>query len=232
MTYTPIPRGTEDWDVPVNAAFTDQDSRITNNTGDIVANSALIANLDTRLNGVEALGAKASQLYGFTAAAFDPVFALNSLAMPLGQIQMTRIELVNDAVINSVCQAVVGLGTTLTAGQNFAGLYDASGTRIGVTADQTTAWGTTGTKDMALTAPVVCPAGTYYVAFLVNAAASPTFLRVVNASALAAFMNHGLTVSNARFSTFGGVGTQTSLPASIDFSTRAFSSTSWWGALI
>lgn len=29
MTYTPIPAGTPDWDVPVNAAFTSQDQRIT-----------------------------------------------------------------------------------------------------------------------------------------------------------------------------------------------------------
>lgn len=29
MTYTPIPAGTPNWDVPVNAAFTDQDQRIT-----------------------------------------------------------------------------------------------------------------------------------------------------------------------------------------------------------
>ena len=29
MSYTPIPRGTTDWNVPVNAAFTDQDERIT-----------------------------------------------------------------------------------------------------------------------------------------------------------------------------------------------------------
>ena len=29
MTYTPIPQGTENWDVPVNAAFTSQDARIT-----------------------------------------------------------------------------------------------------------------------------------------------------------------------------------------------------------
>jgi len=29
VTYTPIPHGTENWDVPVNAAFTSQDQRIT-----------------------------------------------------------------------------------------------------------------------------------------------------------------------------------------------------------
>lgn len=42
MTYTPIPRGTQDWDVPVNDTFTDQDARITQNTADILTNSTNI----------------------------------------------------------------------------------------------------------------------------------------------------------------------------------------------
>lgn len=42
MTYTPIPRGTQDWDVPVNNAFTDQDIRITQNTADILTDSTNI----------------------------------------------------------------------------------------------------------------------------------------------------------------------------------------------
>ncbi len=37
MTYTPIPAGTQNWDVPVNAAFVDQDARITTNASDIAA---------------------------------------------------------------------------------------------------------------------------------------------------------------------------------------------------
>jgi hypothetical protein len=36
MTYVPIPAGTPDWDVPVNAAFVDQDGRITANAAAIV----------------------------------------------------------------------------------------------------------------------------------------------------------------------------------------------------
>lgn len=43
MSYTPIPRGTLDWDVPVNDAFTDQDGRITLNRSDIDQNTANIA---------------------------------------------------------------------------------------------------------------------------------------------------------------------------------------------
>lgn len=231
MTYTPIPRGSTDWDVPVNAAFTDQDTRITDNAGNIAANTSDLSSQNSRIQNIEALGAELSQLYGYAAVAFDPVVALNSLAMPLGQIQMVRVDLIRDATISTITQCVVGTGTTLTAGQNFAGIYNASGVRLAQTADQTTAWGTTGTKDMALTAPVFLPAGTYYVAYLVNAAASPTFLRIVNAGALSGFINHNFTVSNGRFTTVGATGSATSLPASIDLSTRAFSITSWWAGL-
>jgi hypothetical protein len=35
VTYTPIAKGTSDWDVPVNAAFTEQDGRITTNSTSI-----------------------------------------------------------------------------------------------------------------------------------------------------------------------------------------------------
>jgi hypothetical protein len=38
VTYTPIPAGTQDWDVPLNAALTDQDARITANASDIDTN--------------------------------------------------------------------------------------------------------------------------------------------------------------------------------------------------
>jgi len=231
MTYTPIPRGSTDWDVPVNAAFTDQDTRITNNAAAISSNTNSISSQDFRIQNIEGLGSELSNLYGYAAVSFDPVFALNSLAMPLGQIQMIRVDLIRAATISTITQCVVGTGVTLTAGQNFAGIYDAAGTRLAQTADQTTAWGTTGTKDMALTAPVVLPAGTYYVAYLVNAATSPTFLRIVNASALSGFVNHNFTVSNGRFTTVGATGSATSLPASIDLSTRAFSITSWWAGI-
>ncbi len=39
MTYTPIAAGATDWDVPLNAALSDQDTRITQNAADINANT-------------------------------------------------------------------------------------------------------------------------------------------------------------------------------------------------
>lgn len=43
MTYTPITAGTLDWDVPLNAALSSQDTRITTNTNNIAVNTADIA---------------------------------------------------------------------------------------------------------------------------------------------------------------------------------------------
>lgn len=48
MAYTPIAPGSADWDVPVNAAFTSQDSRITVNEGQIAANSAAITLINAK----------------------------------------------------------------------------------------------------------------------------------------------------------------------------------------
>jgi hypothetical protein len=53
---------------------------------------------------------------------------------------------------------VVTAGSSLTSGQNFAALYDSSKNLVGITADQATAWGTTGEKVMALTTPYVVTA--------------------------------------------------------------------------
>ena len=57
MTYTPIARGTTSWDVPVNAAFADQDTRITNNATAITTNATNIALLDGENFNVKTYGA-------------------------------------------------------------------------------------------------------------------------------------------------------------------------------
>lgn len=49
MSYTPIAHGTPDWDVPLNAALSDQDSRITDNTTVINNNSASITSLQSQV---------------------------------------------------------------------------------------------------------------------------------------------------------------------------------------
>jgi hypothetical protein len=50
MTYVPIDRGTEDWDVPLNAALSDQDTRIQQNTADISTNTNDILTMDAQVD--------------------------------------------------------------------------------------------------------------------------------------------------------------------------------------
>lgn len=50
MTYTPIAAGTPDWDVPLNAALSDQDTRVTQNAADINTNTNDILTLDSEVD--------------------------------------------------------------------------------------------------------------------------------------------------------------------------------------
>lgn len=54
MTYTPITPGTTDWDVPLNGALSDQDTRITQNAADIAVNTNNVLTLQSDLDAAEA----------------------------------------------------------------------------------------------------------------------------------------------------------------------------------
>jgi len=61
MAYTPIPKGTSDWDVPVNAAFVDQDDRIS--AADVV-NGQQWFEITTNRDDITALQAQGSTSLG------------------------------------------------------------------------------------------------------------------------------------------------------------------------
>jgi hypothetical protein len=66
VTYTPIPHGAPDWDVPVNSAFSDQDARIDTNAGNISTISLQVttntANIATNTTDIAARLVKANNL--------------------------------------------------------------------------------------------------------------------------------------------------------------------------
>lgn len=208
MAYTPIVIGSLAWGTPVNNAFTSQDLRIS----------------DIEAQGSLSLGATT-----LTAMNMDPAAGTGFTAPTSGTVFMQRIDVPYSLLISNIHQVVGTLGSGLTAGQNFAGLYTAAGTRIGVTADQSVAWTTTGEKNMALVAPALVTAGTYYVALLSNGTTPPTFLRTASSSVLADFVNHGLTADTARWTT--GPTAQTTLPASITMASRLTSGTIYLAAV-
>lgn len=203
MAYTPftaIAIGSLNWGTPVNTA---------------------IQNLD-RSQGTTALDHELL-VWNFPLAA-----ASGATGPTSGTVVMVKFWLRQVATVTNVAVGLGAAGVTLTAGQNFAGLYDSTGTRLGVTADQTANWGSAGFKLMALTAPVVgMAAGAYYVAILSNGTTPPTLARggVLTAS----YANANLTATNGAYTT--GPAAQTTLPASITMASRTLSANPTWAGV-
>lgn len=145
-----------------------------------------------------------------------------------GVVYLCKVKIVNrSTIVTNVLAGVTTAGATLTSGQCLAGLYDSTGTRLAITADQSTAWTTTGLKTMALTAPQTLAVGNYYVALLANGTTPPRFM--TGAGGSASTLNAGLATSAARFLT-SGTG-QTALPASITLGSASTNSGARWAAL-
>lgn len=237
MTYTPITKGTSDWDVPVNTAFSDQDSRISQNaanisqnTTDISTHTSQIGTANTNISNLQTATATLDwqpQDHALKAWTQDPAGCGSvGSASTAGVIYLSKVLLRNAGTVSNLYYTVTNAGSGLTAGQNLVGLYDSTGTKLVEAADQTTPMSSTGTKTAAIT-PQALAAGSYYIALLTNGTTPPQFMRGGGASGSA--LNVGLTVATGRFLDFGTG--QTTLPASITLSSAAFNAAARWGAM-
>lgn len=185
--------------------------------------------LNTVLNTL-ASGRFAPNDHGFLNWSSDPQYVVTSASPASGSIRMVKLPLLplQYTITNLHCYiATAGVG--LTAGQCFAGLYDGTGTRVGVTADQSASWTSSSVKTMALTAPYIATANvSLWVALLFNGT-SVGFGTVASVGAFADMFNANLTTSTARFTL--GPTAQTSLPASVTMASRTLSSQSQWVAV-
>jgi hypothetical protein len=178
-------------------------------------------------------GAMAPQLVvpsdmGYAAWGYDPAMVTGSTTPTSGTLQILRINLKQAQAISKILLYVNTAGTTLTSGQNFAGLYDSTGARLDLTADQTTAWGSAGLKTMALVGgSVTRAAGDYYVIFVSNATTTPAFGRTGTLNAT--LYNGNGAAATYRFAT-GSTG-QTTLPSSITPSANTAGGTAYWCAV-
>lgn len=144
-----------------------------------------------------------------------------------GSVYMLAVPLRQIATVSSIMIGVQAPGVTLTAGQCFAGLYDSTGVRVGITADQAASWVVAGPKVMNLTAPALLQPGMYYVALVFNGTTGPTLTRgITDANGV---MNTGLTAANFRISI--GATAQTTLPANITMGSRTPFMTCWFASI-
>lgn len=215
-----------------NGAFNPNFQNLWPNVGTTTYNHLELGSTDTfTVNGVPAVPATFQpsdhSLIGWS---FDPVTAVNSgVAFTTGVIHLVKVNVRYAATISNVVYNVTAAGGTLTTGQNFVGLYTDLGTRIAVTADQTTNWGSTGVKTTAFTTTYPAPPGVYYLGFLTNGTTGVSLARATGTSNAGAMINVGLTASAYRFAT-NSAG-QTTLPSSITLSSNGQDTNAVWAAI-
>lgn len=204
MTFTPIPPGTRDWDVPLNAALQD---------------------LQDQIESYALFGPDDHNLITWT---MDPALTQAGTILTSGVLYLARMKLPEASTVTNIIASVTTGGASLTASQNFAALYTSTGTRIAITADQSASWTGSGAKTMALAGgPYTLSAGTYYGALLANGTTPPTFLRAHGVST--STLNIGLTAAAGRSLTSGT--SQTSPPASVTLGSASLDFKAWWLAL-
>ncbi|MDX5569242.1 hypothetical protein PYK79_46420 [Streptomyces sp. ID05-04B] len=168
--------------------------------------------------------------HGLTAWSFDPATCgASGTALSAGFIYLIELVLRQAATINRVHAVIGTAGSGLTSGQCLAALYDSSGNRVGITADQSTAWTSVGGKSMNLTAPYSAAAGRYYVAMLFNGTTSPNFSSGSTHGNTFTPGNANLAAGSYRFCR--SASGQTSLPSTVTLSGYTPDANNLWSAV-
>jgi hypothetical protein len=198
---------------------------VTQTAGNNSTNVATTAFVATAISGaaVAANQAWTPADYSFISWSLDPALVLGGSSPTAGQLYLVRLH-IPACTITNIVMGVSTAGVSLTAGQNFGVLYDASRTLLAITADQSTAWTTTGMKNMALASAQTVAAGDYYVGFWGQGTTMPQFLR----GATQFLVNGNMTAATARF-VASSSGLTTTAPATA--STGAANSNAWWVAV-
>ncbi len=158
---------------------------------------------------------------------YDTVLIESAVHIGTGTIFLNRINVRVAMSVTNVIAFLSAVGSGLTASQNYAGLYNSSGTLIAATADQTSAWETTANTYHVMSlagGPYNLTPGFYWVALLATGTTTPSFgyFQVFQAASA----NPGLTAATARFAT---AGTATSLVSITPASSTLSSYTLWSG---
>lgn len=110
-------------------------------------------------------------LYGWTG---PPEFFVSNVAPTATEVYLQRIIVTANATINNLYFFVTSAGSGMTANRNFVGLYNASGTRLGLSADCSSSWTSTHVAKIALTSGVSVTKGQIiYAAMLFTGTSMP-----------------------------------------------------------
>lgn len=153
-----------------------------------------------------ALGAALHNIYrpedhGLLSWSGDPGAYLSSTTIPTqGKLQMARLKIDGASAATPVTIGRIWIclgagGTSLTSGQNFMGLFDVNENLLSATADQTTAWGTGGVKNPALTAAQAVTGDVFVGWYWNGSSTGPAFNRGSSNNGI----NIGLAAASSRW---------------------------------
>ena len=163
---------------------------------------------------------------GLLAWNYDPLTAGSGTATISETLYLLAIQVREPLSVTNIVLNLTTVGGTLTSSESLVALFNSSGTQIGVSADQSTAWGSggsTGAKTIPLASgPFAIPAGLYYVAILsVGSGTMPSFLRAGLTGTASAADGGNATAATFRFAVNGT--SATSMPSSLTLSSNAHS---------
>lgn len=165
--------------------------------------------------------------HGFLAWACDPASMVNQTTHTAGVLYGSRVDIRAATPVTNIVVFCSTAGETLTADQNLIGLYNSAGTRVGQSANQATAWESTGVKTAAIAGgPVACAAGFYWVVLVSNGTTRPKF---GVGSLFSVGANAGLAAAATRFAS-QATG-QTELPATLTPGSWLQDANAPWAAL-
>lgn len=145
-----------------------------------------------------------------------------------GTIQFAKVQVPEACSVTGIGIYIDGAGATLTSGQCLAALYQ-NNNLVGVTADQSAVWNTTGMKKMALVSgPFAIAAGTADIAYFWNGTTAPTILRTQGFAAGADSFNQGLSGTGLRAGS-ADAGRTTTMPATLG--ARSSGTFATWAAI-
>lgn len=159
-------------------------------SGDIVTQAQLVAD--------PAGGTFAAPDHGYQAWAFDPALSSGAnVSASTGAVYVVKIPTPTSITVTSMSLYFQSTGT-LTAGQSFAGLYDSTGTRLVVSADQSTAWSGSsgGVVNTALSPTTITGPWVWASILMVGSPIPPMRGLTVSTGAL---LSAGLSAANSRF---------------------------------
>lgn len=164
--------------------------------------------------------------HNLMAWAYEPQQMTGSTVLTSGTITLSGLVLRQSVTVNNIYWEIQTVASTITAGQNFIGLYNSAGTRL-VTVNIDAAITSTGLKTTA-TGALNLSAGRYWVAWVMNATTPAALGRGGALAGAADTANVGLTAATMRFAT--NAAAQTSLPASITPASNT-AAISFWSAI-